>query len=31
VSYLILSSLKKVNFEFISDLNGIERVVKITF
>ncbi|MBN2463502.1 MAG: peptide chain release factor N(5)-glutamine methyltransferase [Dehalococcoidia bacterium] len=31
VSYLIRSSLKKVNFEFISDLNGIERVVRIDF
>jgi len=31
VSYLIRSSLKKVNFEFISDLNEIERVVRIDF
>lgn len=31
VSYLIHSCLNKVNFAFISDLNGIKRIAKIDF
>jgi release factor glutamine methyltransferase len=31
VSYLIHRHLKKIRFEFIPDLNGIKRVVKISF